>query len=154
MPAGRPRIPTKLHLLAGNPGNHRHNIDDEPQPEPIAPDAPESFSAEVLAEWNLVVTELESLGLLARIDRGMMIGYCQHMADYFKAQKHLDTEAEVFRTESGYPVMTPWKAYRDTALMEMRKFATEMGMSASARSRIHVKPQAKESVQGVKRFLA
>jgi P27 family predicted phage terminase small subunit len=154
MPAGRPRIATKLHLLHGNPGGHPHSLENEPQPELIAPQCPEILSAEARAEWDRLATELEALGLLTRLDRANMTGYCQSWADYLEAQRHLDNEPKVFKTATGYPLMTPWKTYRDIALTEMRKFGTELGLSAPSRTRINVKPIEKINPKSIKRFLA
>ena len=152
--AGRPRKPTKLHLLNGNPGNHPHNLLNEPQPELIAPEAPKHLNAIAREEWERLAAELEQLGLLTRLDRANMAGYCQSWSDYLEAQGHLDAEAKIFKTETGYPVMTPWKAMRDKALELMRGFGNELGLSAAARTRINVKPKEKVNLQSAKRFLA
>jgi len=153
MPIGRPPIPTKLHILHGNPGKRARNA-DEPEPELIAPECPEHLQGEARAEWTRISEELSSLGLLTRLDRANMTGYCQSWADYLEAQKHLEEEPKIYKTETGYPVMTPWKPMRDKALELLKAFGNELGLSAPARTRIHIKRTEKKEAKGAKRFLA
>lgn len=154
--AGRPRIPTKLHLLRGDPGKRYKNRPiTEPEPELIVPDAPKNLTAVALEEWQRISDEMGGLGLLTRLDRAVMAGYCQAWADYLEAQQHLDEEPKIYKTETGYPVMTPWKPYRDKALELMHKFGTELGLSAASRSRIHLqkKPKTKSEEKTVASYL-
>lgn len=153
MPAGRPPIPTKLHILHGNPGKRQLN-EYEPQPEEIAPDCPGHLNEDARAEWARLSEELSALGLLTRLDRAVMTAYCQAVADYLEAQRHLDAEPKIYKTETGYPVMTPWKAVQIQALEQMRKFGTELGLSPASRSRIAVKTTKSKKLEGAKRFLA
>src|SRR3972149_1747411 len=107
MPAGRPRKATIIHLRNGKPGHHPRSLENEPQPEQVAPDCPAHLNAEARAEWERIAPEMGDLGMLTRLDRGNMAGYCQCWADYLESQRHLDEETKIFRTETGYPVMTP-----------------------------------------------
>ena len=51
--AGRKPKPTKLKLLAGNPGG-RPLPENEPQPDPAIPDPPDWMEGEALAEWRRI----------------------------------------------------------------------------------------------------
>jgi phage terminase small subunit len=59
--------------MRGNPGRRPLNA-REPQPEPVAPDAPEELNEEARREWDRVVGELEINGLITRLDRAALAG--------------------------------------------------------------------------------
>ena len=77
---GPPPKPTRLKILAGNPGKRPLN-DAEPVPAPGRPSCPAWVSKEGRAEWRRVTRELEALGLLARIDQATLACYCQSVAE-------------------------------------------------------------------------
>ena len=155
MPAGRPRLPTKLKLLRGNPG--RRPIDPtEPQPEIKIPTPPEIVTGVALEEWNRITKELLDLGLVAELNRALLAGYCKAYADWLDAENHWETEPRIFKTETGYPVVNPWRAVADKAFDRMHKIATGFGLDPASMSRIRgsTGPTKKEQAQGARRFLA
>src|SRR5678809_1039163 len=111
---GRPPIPTKLHILHGNPGK-RPLPKDEPEPAIKIPTPPKVITdnAEALAEWQRITVEHHVLGLIAEINRSMISAYCKAYADWVEAEQHYDSEPKIYKTETGYPVLTPWRTVAD-----------------------------------------
>jgi P27 family predicted phage terminase small subunit len=156
LPRGRPRIPTKLHVLRGIPGK-RPLPEGEPQPEVKIPEPPAIIQGVALEEWHRITKELFALGLVAEINRSQLAGYCKAYADWIEAEWHWDTEAHIYKTETGYPVVNPWRNVADKAFERMTRVATGFGMDPASMSRIKgaANPNAgKEKLQGAKRFLA
>lgn len=168
MTRGRKPLPTHLRLVTGNAGRRPLN-ENEPQPESALPSVPPHLSDVAKVEWGRVANELHDLGMLSRIDRALLAGYCQAYADWIEAEGKLAQFGKVIMspkrvitkkgkngattTESsgGYPIQSPYLAIRNKALEQMNKFAVEFGMSPSSRSRVsapaggHGKPKNKAS---------
>src|SRR5262249_30285062 len=104
---GRPKLPTKLHILHGNPG-HRPLNTNEPEPETSIPELPTILVGEALLEWHRITAELLQLGLVTKVDRAALAAYCQAWGRWVEAEEHLTTEATIFKSPSGYPVLSPW----------------------------------------------
>jgi P27 family predicted phage terminase small subunit len=150
---GRPRIPTKLHILHGHPGHHPLNL-DEPQPEEAAPEIPSFLSAEAVLEWHRITKELLALRILTRVDRAALAAYCQAWGRWVEAEDKMRTTPIVFKSPNGYPVLSPWWSIANKAMEQMRNFLTEFGLSPASRTRIKGGAAPEERPQGARRFLA
>lgn len=152
---GRPRIPTKLHILHGNPSKLKLNT-TEPDPMVIIPRCPRLLKGEARREWRRITKELETLGLVSQLDRAAIAAYCVQWARWIEAEGKIASEAAmVFKTAAGYPIQSPWLAISNKALELMHKYLTEFGLTAASRTRLKVeikKPDTQPS--GAKRFLA
>jgi P27 family predicted phage terminase small subunit len=142
-----------LKLVTGNAGKRALNR-NEPKPESIVPPVPPHLSDEAKVEWGRVANELYELGLLTRIDRASLAGYCQAYADWVEAEdqirrygkvvkspskktvRHGRDGSKIEETSGGYPIQSPFLAIRNKALELMHKFAIEFGMTPSSRSRV------------------
>ena len=71
---GRKPLPSNVVRLRGNPGKRRLN-DGEPRPAPVVPACPACLGEEARKEWQRLARELGELGLLTRMDRGMLAAY-------------------------------------------------------------------------------
>ena len=80
----RPTPTAQLRLVGSRELEHRHN---EPQPALGAPNPPTWLSAEARAEWKRVAPELIRVGVLARVDRAILVGYCESWAMFPNAQR-------------------------------------------------------------------
>lgn len=135
--------PTALKRLAGNPGKRPLN-DDEPQFATAHMSAPKHLSAEAKREWSRVSHELQEVGLLTRVDRAVLAAYCQAWATWCEAERHLQNDGRVLKTDKGYAYQSPWVGIGSAAIDQMRKFACEFGMTPASRTRIHVEKKDKE----------
>jgi P27 family predicted phage terminase small subunit len=152
MAKGRPRIPTTLKVLNGNPGK-RPISQTEPKPEPIAPKCPPHLDRRAKAEWRRIAPELEELGLLTRVDMAALAGYCQNYSLWIDAHNQIKKHGLLIKSPNGYPMQSPYLAIANKALDHMKSFLTEFGMTPASRTRINVKTPEKE-VGVIKKYLS
>lgn len=148
---GRAPKPTRLKVIQGNPGK-RELRKDEPKPAPKAPNAPTWLRREAAAEWRRVVPELETLGLIGKVDRAALAAYCEAWAAFHEASQRLKTqgvEIEVvkqrFFNELGEitheevdRIVNPALRHQRQALQALRGYLAEFGLSPAARTRLAV----------------
>jgi len=107
------------------------------------PPMPRSLPEEAKAEWKRVVPELEEIGLLASIDRGVLIRYCTAWADWCEFARLLERSGKLIRGQKGNLVRNPvWMMKRD-AEQTIADLARQLGLTPSARLRagvVHDRP--------------
>lgn len=54
------------------------------------------------AEWKLLVLELFQLGVITRLDRATLAGYCQAYGRWVEAEKMLRETPGILKMSSGY----------------------------------------------------
>lgn len=138
---GRPRKPTALKILQGNPG--RRPIGNEPKPTSGLPKCPSHLSAVAKAEWKRTGKELDRLGLMTKIDRAAFEAYCCCYANWRRAQEMLDKSGPLLVLGDKLQV-NPAARLAEMALSQMYKFLTEFGLSPASRTRLHV-PEVKKA---------
>jgi P27 family predicted phage terminase small subunit len=159
----RPK-PTALKLLHGTFRNPSHT--KEPTPEVEIPPCPQFLTNAAKTEWRRLTAELEPLGLVSQIDRGMLALVCESWARLQRLnnacnklgrlldrenlkgatteiQKELATimgpvMGELEKSASGEMKVRALARARNDAEAEYRRNAQEFGLSPSARSRINV----------------
>lgn len=137
--AGRRPKPSALKRLQGNPGKRRLNA-AEPQPGGV-PKCPPHLDREAKREWKRISQELIALGLLTNVDRASLAAYCAAFSRWAEAEKNLQKFGTVIKSpKSGFPIQNPFLGVANTALDQMRKFATEFGLTPASRSRLQIEP--------------
>jgi P27 family predicted phage terminase small subunit len=95
-----------------------------------------------------VVPELESIGLLATIDRGLLIRYCTAWADWCELTKLLQHSGKLIKGQKGNLVRNPlWMMKRD-AEQAVSDMSRQLGLSPAARLRLgitHQQPKPERS---------
>jgi P27 family predicted phage terminase small subunit len=139
-------MPATVHLLHGNASKKPlSQLLDGVHPEVEIPKCPPHLQAEAKKEWRRIAVELETLGLVTRIDRAALAAYCAAWAEVVFCEKKISAANEadpkgeagmIWDTPSGYKQMSVWLQIRNRAYDRMMKFAAEFGMSPSARSRV------------------
>lgn len=141
-PGRRPK-PTHLKIIEGNPGQRPLNR-NEPMPVPVAPEMPDWLSPYAREEWVRIVPELETLGLIGRVDRAALVVYVEAVSAHRSGIERLGRMGQDVlipgpaKGEDGQrsfvknPVM---QVIRDQAAIITRVCA-EFGMTASARARM------------------
>lgn len=138
--SGRPPIPTQLKVVSGTLRKHR--LRNEVQPEAEIPPCPAHLSAEAKKEWRSISRQLLTLGLLTRIDKAALAGYCQAWGNWVEATAELQ-KGKVITAPSGYPMLSPWWSIANKANEQMRVYLTEFGLTPASRSRINAAPPKK-----------
>ena len=127
---GPPPTPTNLKMLRGNPGKRKLNT-NEPDPEPAIPLCPSHLDKVAKKEWRRVSKELFALGIISKLDRAALGGYCDAYSRWAEAAKQIQQYGLIFKSPSGYPMPSPYLAILHTALDQMRALviATSCGCS-------------------------
>jgi P27 family predicted phage terminase small subunit len=156
--AGRKPIPTSLKILRGNPGRRRLNA-LEPKPGTAIPDPPEHLTEDALVEWVRITKQLEPLGLVSFLDRAALAAYCQAYGRWACAERELKTYAEksgmgglLYKTKSGNVIPSPLLGAANKAMADMVRYATEFGLTPSARVRVRGEKTAQEEDPAAKYF--
>ncbi len=148
---GPPPKPTRLKILAGNPGKRKLNKREPQFKAANRPTPPAWLSRIGKAEWRRVVTQLSKVkGLLQTVDLSLLAVYCDTYAAYRKAQQFLDKQGEtyVMRDKDGqvkYVAQFPQVSIVRAAADQLRKLAGEFGFSPASRSRLQIKEPEPES---------
>ena len=132
---GRKPKPTSLKIAAGNPGKRALNT-REPDVQPDLPTCPAHLLPSAKAEWKRLARELYQLGVLTRLDRAALAGYCQAYGRWVEAEKMLKETPGILKMPSGYIQANPWLTIATKQMELMQRFAAEMGMTPSSRSRV------------------
>ena len=147
MPGPNPK-PTRIRVLEGNAGHKRLNR-AEPWPQRSVPTRPGWLLPEARREWLRIVPELDRLGMLTRVDRAALAGYCQWWARWRQAEETLVREGLTFVTGNGYTQQRPEVAIAQKAAMLLRGYLGEFGLTPAARSRLAVPESRPESLDEV-----
>ncbi len=134
---GRRPKPTRLKVLAGNPGRRPLNP-DEPQPELLVPDCPAELGPVARREWDRLVGELAKLNLLTNLDRAALAAYCGAYALWAEATEAIQKFGTMVKSPSGYPIQSPYVSIANRQAEIMMRISSEFGFTPASRSRIAV----------------
>lgn len=140
---GRKPKPRMLRLVGGNAGRRPLN-EAEPAPEAGIPDPPSALCKKGLAEWRRVAEPLYHAGILTKLDRAVLAAYCDSYARWREAAQVLTRMAAadpvtgglVIRTSNGNVIQNPILGIANKARAETVRYAVELGMTPSARTRV------------------
>jgi P27 family predicted phage terminase small subunit len=99
---GRKPLPSNVVRLRGNLGKHRLN-DAEPRPAARLPPCATCLGGDARKEWQPLAKELGELGLLTRLDRGLLATYCQAHALWVEAVSSIERYGTMIKSPNGYP---------------------------------------------------
>lgn len=140
---GQKPVPTHLKLVRGNPGRRPINK-KEAKVEPAIPEPPPHLWEEAKAEWRLQCDQLYAVGLLTKLDRSVFGAYCQSYAQWARAIDILTgmadrdpaTRGMIIKTKNGNHIQNPLVGIANKAARDMVRYAEQIGLTPSARSRI------------------
>lgn len=137
---GRKPKPTLLKLIEGNRGKRRINR-SEARPRLEMPSVPSHLSREAKLEWGRVCRALYDAGLLSRLDRAILAAYCTSYARWIEAERIVaEAGSLIVQTANGFNVQHPAIGISRRAAADMAKYAGELGMTPSSRSRVTAVP--------------
>jgi len=135
---GRKPTPTALKLLRGNPGKRALNH-DEPKHAPLdAAVPPDVVDPVAQAEWVRVAGLLIERGQVTTVDRTVLTGYCVKYAQWLALEREAAAHPFIVRSPSGYPIPNPALGMANKVFALLLKTAAELGITPSARARVHV----------------
>ena len=138
--SGRPPKPTKLKLLAGNPGR-RPLPENEPAPPPRTrvPTPPENMGKHGRREWRRVAKILVDQGLLTDLDMTMFRAYCHAYHRWYEAEEAvLKTGVMLQSAQTGGVYQNPYLAIAKQWLTVVERLGGKFGMSPADRARVGV----------------
>lgn len=151
MGAGRPKKPTKLHVLNGNPSklDLEKRLKEEPQPGKFdlenLPDPPEWLDEEARAEWQRIVPELVTIGLFTKADVKALEAYCKTYSRWKELERQIDQLGTTFfKTPNGHLQALPQITNAHKYLNQCKSFMTEFGLTPSARGRMTLPSESDE----------
>ena len=149
---GRKPKPTEQKRLAGNPGCRPLNENEPPSLDGV-PEPPEIIQGEARAEWYRVCADLKAMGILSQADRPALAAYCNCWAQFVDLADKYDKTGALHKAMNGKVTRNPLFGMLRETREELRKLATEFGLTPSSKSRLQVseKPHAEE---GKRRFFA
>ncbi|MBI4498629.1 MAG: phage terminase small subunit P27 family [Chloroflexi bacterium] len=108
------------------------------------PVMPASLTGEARKEWLRVVPVLAEMGILATVDRAVLIRYCLAWAEWLDLDASLRNIGSLVRGPDGNPVRNPlWSQRRDTAAT-LDALWSQLGLTPMARLRHHIRHETDE----------
>ena len=118
--------------------------------EVAVPDVPAHLSFDARKEWRRITVELESVGLISRLDRAALAIYCQTWGALFwprkpwPPSKSRRRDGGLDEAEAVFTQQTPTGFVRESALFRVvgklqqdcDRYLASFGMSPSSRSRV------------------
>jgi P27 family predicted phage terminase small subunit len=136
---GRKPTPTRLKVITGNPGKRRLRA-REPKPQLAIPTCPAHLSPTAKAEWKRLALELYQLGILTHLDRAALAAYAQAYGRWVEAERKLKDTPTLLKLPNGTVQANPWLGIATKQLELMHRFASELGLSPVARTRVEARP--------------
>lgn len=133
--------PDNVRQLRGNPGKRpsKHLV-----ARPGEPVMPTWLDREGQAEWKRVVPDLANMGVLAKVDRGILATYCDAWSKLLRARRELGTQALVVDGAKGEVRNPRFLVWRDAALL-VETLAKQVFVTPPARLRA-VRPEGASGV--------
>lgn len=128
----RPRTPTAVKVLQGNPG-HRPLPKNEVRPTLALPPAPEHLSAAAKAEWDRIGQQLARLGLASGFDVAALACYCEQCAIWVQAKQVIAEQGLTYELK-GLHRKRPEVQIAEAAARIMRQYLMEFGLTPRARA--------------------
>lgn len=111
---------------------------------------PDWLSPQAVEKWDIVVPELQAIGILATVDLDMVALYCESYAEYRRALAGVTTE--LIETQNHNIVQHPAVSLRNAAFERMVKLAREFGFTPASRLSLPHEAKRKDSKDRAKFF--
>ncbi len=149
--AGRPRKPTAISRLDGNPGKRPLN-GSEPAPNVGIGKPSAHLDKTARKVFRELSAKLIGIGLLTEVDQAIFELHCQAQSDVARLTEEIRSEGEVL-TENGGAKMNPKCRLLRAAQEVLRQTARDMGLTPEVRSKLHVSMPTKAPGSDVLSFI-
>ena len=107
----------------------------EETPTPIL-ECPPELGPSARQEWDQIVAELISKGVLSTFDRGPLAGYCTAFALAMEAAEMVQKHGAMIKSPNGFPMQSPYLSHLNRQVEIMMRIASEFGFTPASRSGI------------------
>jgi P27 family predicted phage terminase small subunit len=142
--------PTKLKILAGNPGKRKLN-DREPQPPRATLATPDDLRDVGREVWERTAALLDALDVVTEIDLLAFHTYCRAHDEIAECDEVIKSEGTYYETDKGTKCQHPAVNQRFKWLDLKRRYEAEFGMTPSSRSSVATTKPTKNLVPKRKR---
>ena len=150
---GRPRKPSHLKLLDGNPGHKPFTFG--PTFEKGFGSCPKYISKEGKKLWKTLTKELDSQGMSAKVYGALLEGLCYWYGEFRRLVIEVAEEDTFKSATSGYEGPRPQVKMSQVAFQNYKSACVEFGFSPASSSRVSApktkKQSLKDSIMGSKR---
>jgi P27 family predicted phage terminase small subunit len=87
-------------------------------------------------EWDRLVGQLTSKGVLSSSDRGPLAAYCTAFALAMEAAEMVHKHGAMIKSPNGFPMQSPYLSHLNRQIEIMMRIASEFGFTPASRSRI------------------
>lgn len=152
--SGRPAKPASVHVLRGNPskkafGELMHDLANPAVPV-AAPPMPDWLSDGAVAEWERVLPDLITLGLVSKLDMMALATYCEGVADWQRFRRRIaelnakqdgsQDMGDVQTFATGAKQISVWRQLANDAEKRANAAGAAFGFSPMARRNLKVNP--------------
>lgn len=135
---GRPRKPTALKLIEGNPGR-RPIAAREPAPVGKVGECPAHLKGTARQHWFRLAAMLSAVA--TAWDADALAAYCAAYGRWVEAEEHMTANGTVVKSPNGYPIQNPYLAIANKAMEQMDRYGSKFGMTPADRTRVRVPEQ-------------
>ena len=112
------------------------------------PPTPRKLRDEARKEWHRIVPELEAMGLLALVDRSVLIRYCTAWAEWCELDDGLQKTGPLIKGRRDGLVRNPLWMLRNAAEQTLSDLGRQLGLTPAARLRAGVKHEQPKPDEG------
>lgn len=102
------------------------------------PPKPRTIKGEAKAEWERIVPELEQMGLIATVDRSVLMRYCTAWANWCEIEERLAATGWLIKGRRDAVVRNPLWMMRSDVEATLSDLGRQLGLTPSARLRAGV----------------
>jgi P27 family predicted phage terminase small subunit len=114
----------------------RHEAPSQPKEPAQILECPPELSPAARQEWDRIVGELISKGVLSAFDRGPLAAYCIAYALAMEAAEMVQKHGAMVKLPNGFPMQSPYLSQLNKQIDVMVRIASEFGFTPASRSRI------------------
>lgn len=143
MTKGRKRVPTKLHILHGNPGGKdiKHRQEVEPVFNNGKLSCPDYLDPLARQEFNRLRPQLIANGLLDEANIALFINYCIQYSEFVRLTEQVnELESYTISSANGGIRAHPLVKMRNDAATLMKQSMVEFGFTPASASKVEAKP--------------
>lgn len=148
---GRKPKPTALRIAQGNPRQHPINRNEPVFNGQLGEEPPEFLDETAAQVWRQLVPILNDAGVTKPVEAAAVAAYCSCYADFIRASEMQRGKGFIIKTTEGdgFKVSPLFKVVSQLRV-ELLRHASELGLTPSARARIHIETNHDEEANPFK----